>query len=173
MQVLPLRVEVWALAVDDFGAYLVSGDQAWAAGMPVQVGGSPDLDAEDLLREYDVWQQTLYLHPSHFRMTRDGLVVAYTVMLRTSGPVRNRWSQAVSLAAVQTGAVALPGRDVLLTGVGYLRWMLDNEPDFLALLRGAGVETVWAKQLRRFAPALPAAALAGPDCAGPAQAHAA
>jgi hypothetical protein len=59
---MPVMVEVWPLAADEAGIWLVSGGEAWCTNTPVQSDSDPHGDVELLLALRGAGPDTVLLH---------------------------------------------------------------------------------------------------------------
>ncbi len=155
-------VEVWPVAADPVGIWLVSGGDAWKPGLPVMADSTPHWEVESELRSHGVLDDVELLHSTSWR---DGgrVILTYVAILKCpdSGLVRDRWSHALPVDPTMADIVGRPPThaatdspaprdiDVLL-----------HAHRHLLLLKGldatarAAMDDNWKRHLDAFEPAL-------------------
>ena len=141
------RVEVWPVAADEVGIWLVSGDDAWRPGLPVMADGDPHFDVEMELSRHGVTEgQATLIHSTSWRVDGPSCVHTYIAVIPVDGLVRDQWPDAlpVSLSVTQTVGKPLPHEaaepptpryiDVLMHGLRHLRFLLDTDSTAAAAL---------------------------------------
>jgi hypothetical protein len=98
--------EVWPVTVDEFGLWLVSGEDALRSDGPVMSDTGPrgqvrtellprlDVPAADLPRVLLALAST-----ADTRIEERGLIITFVAFLRSDGPVRDRWPNARPITA--------------------------------------------------------------------------
>jgi len=157
---LGVRVEVWPLAADAAGIWLIGGTEPWRSE-PVPSAGDPHLAVTGLLAEHRVLDAAGLVHSTSWRVDRDDVVLTYLSVLRSSRRVRDDWPLAMSVRPEVVDSVGRPWAsepleppvprpiDVLLHGLRHLRFLLDSD----AGVRSALDET-WRLHLEEFEPTL-------------------
>lgn len=154
-------VEVWPVAADEHGIWLLSGDDAWRSGR-VPADDEPHSDLDRVLDEHGTRERTRYVHSTSWRVDGPHIVLTYVAVVGTDGqPAREGWPDALPIGralADQVGpAEAGPALepptprhiDVLLHGVRHLRHLLDTDAVGAAELTGT-----WPEHLAAIEPAL-------------------
>jgi hypothetical protein len=162
---MAVHVEVWPLAADEAGIWLLSGAEAWMlgrAGMPVQTDSDPHGDAEQILavrgarRKGDV----RFLHSTSWRVDLPRLIVTYIAALTRGlrcGPTGRRrcpyrWSSPTGSGRCRMGLRSAPGvadDAVLLHGIRHIAFLLETDPRATESL-----DDTWRAHLAGLAPAL-------------------
>lgn len=155
-------VEVWPVAADKRGIWLVSGVGAWNPALPVAADSSPHAEVELLLAENGALTDATLIHATSWRHDPPRQVDSYMVILDTHGDyVRARWPQAapvdlwlpVEVGRPSTHAANEPPAprhvDVLLHGLRHLRFLRDEDGT-----AAAAMSEDWRRHLDAFTPAL-------------------
>ena len=158
-----MRVEIWPLAADDVGIWLLSGDDAWRPSLPVGAASEPHAEVELGLEENGVEKSSVVLvHSTSWRADGPAVVLTYVVVVRPpSGLIRDDWPEARPVSAQLPDAVGKPPVnvptdppapryiDVLLHAIRHLRFLLDTDSAARDALTGA-----WRQHLLHLEPAL-------------------
>jgi hypothetical protein len=177
MPAMGTRVELWPLAADELGIWLVSpsGD-AWRSGL-LEVDTEPHRVVEELLRERGELGAAMLLHSTSWRVDHDqgAVVLTYIAVLGGFGQagsaalgghgaftyVREVWPAArpVGFPLAETvgrppahGAITPPTPryvDVLLHGIRHLRFLMDTDATARAAL-----DADWQRHLLALRPTL-------------------
>lgn len=160
LEPMTVQVEVWPVAADDAGLWLVSGDDAWRCG-PVMADGDVHFEVEGLMWEHGVAAGTAVIHSTSWRAEGTSVVLTYMAAVRVEGFARDRWPDAMPVTPALAAAVGRPPAhapteppaprfvDVLLHGLRHLAFLrLYDVPASEALPEH------WHEHLRRFEPAL-------------------
>jgi len=173
-ELMTVGVEVWPLAADDAGIWLLSGSGGpWRHG-PVEAASDVHYEAELILLGRGIdpddavfiaqpagTPRVAVIHSTSWRPDGPSVVLSYMAVVRPGGYVRERWPAAVSVSAAlprATGpapphapaAVPVPRvTDVLLHGIRHLRFLLDQDAETAAALDAA-----WRRHLAPLEPAL-------------------
>lgn len=158
---MAVRVEIWPVAADNAGVWLVSGDDAWRPNLPVAADSEPHAEVELTLSGYTSSDERAMLHSTSWRVEGPAVVVTYLVALKVSGPVRGRWPSALPVSLELANEVGRPPTnsptdppaprhvDVLLHGLRHLAFLLETDATNRAAL---GPE--WDTHLATLKPAL-------------------
>jgi hypothetical protein len=152
-------VEVWPVAADEHGIWLVSGGDAWRSPA-IPADSEPHFEVELLMASHDSWPPRL-LHSTSWRPDGPAIVLTYMAVLDAPGLVCSRWSAARPVSADLLPAVGNPIPhgpaeipvpryiDVLHHGLRHLRFLLDTDASARTALTGH-----WALWLEQMRPAL-------------------
>ena len=160
---MTVRVEVWPVAADSAGIWLVSGDDAWRDTLPVAADSEPHAEVELLVGAHgDVDPaDVLLLHSTSWRVDGPSVVLTYVAVLRRPGLVLDIWPDARPVGRELAEAVGKPPThaaadvpvpryiDVLLHALRHLRMLRDTD----AVARNA-LDATWQRHLDDLAPAL-------------------
>jgi hypothetical protein len=161
---LGVRVEVWPVAADEFGIWLVSEEaDAWRSDY-VPAVTEPHKIAEQLLDAREQFNRLRLLHSTSWRTDRDAVVLTYIAVLGGHGSheyVRDVWTSARPLTLDTAEAVGRPLPhgpvepptpryiDVLMHGVRHLRFLLETD-----IQAQAGLDDHWRRSLSELQPTL-------------------
>jgi hypothetical protein len=163
----PHVAEIWPLAVDDLGIWLISGRDAWRTG-PVPSGSGADFEAKLELFDYGiVGDRVPWMHSTSWRDELPRLIVTFAAWVRPAGGdlVRGTWRHAMPLTVAASEAVG-PARPhppaeppvptyfhVLMHALRHMKWLSDPAHDATsaAVLASDGR---WARHLAPFTPEL-------------------
>lgn len=158
---MPVEVEVWPVAADTAGLWLVSGDGPWASWEPVQSDSEPHADVELLLASHGAVFDTLLVHSTSWRTDLPRLILTYVAVVNAGDPVRIRWSEALPISLQFATAVGRPpthgaaeaplvrNADVLLHGLRHLSFLLQTDATAAGVL-----DHNWRAHLAGLRPAL-------------------
>jgi hypothetical protein len=144
-----LYAEVWPLAADEAGIWLVTGDRL-VTGSPVTSDSDPWDECKLLLAEIGVTEPGTfaYLHGTSCRPDHGKYVITHVAVVETDGPVRADWPFALPLTAELMDYVGKPlphgpttapvprDVDVALHAAGHLADLLGRNSEFRALVYG-------------------------------------
>jgi hypothetical protein len=154
-------VEVWPVAADDAGIWLVSGLDAWRPSLPVMADEEPHADVELVLHENSAADDAVLLHSTSWRVDGPGVVLTYVAVLRKPGYVRANWPGAEPISPRLPRAVGRPLAhgaaepplprhvDVLMHAVRHLRFLLDTDDT-----AAASLDAHWRRHLAEMTSAL-------------------
>jgi hypothetical protein len=154
-----VTVEVWPVAADEAGLWLVSGSDAWRYG-PVAADGDVHFEVEMLLREHGI-TDVAAAHSTSWRADGPSVVLTYMAVVEPGGVVRERWPEARPVTAGFADAVGKPPThaateapvprycDVLLHGLRHLDYLLAHD-ETAAVALGE----LWRRHLEPLGPAL-------------------
>ena len=161
----PMRVvaEVWPVAADEAGLWLLSGAGSWQHGC-VPADGDVHFEVESLLWDHEILpEQTAALHSTSWRPDGPSVVLTYVAVVKAPALVRDLWPDALPVAPELAKAVGNPPThaaaeapvprdvDVLLHGLRHLSYLA--EPGRDAETSAAMGET-FRRHLKAFTPAL-------------------
>lgn len=164
LEKMGIIVEVWPVAADDAGIWLLSGNDALRWG-PVEADGDVHYEAETLLRGFGIdLADVAVLHSTSWRPDGPAVVLTYMAVITISGYALETWPDAAPVTAALPAAVgkAPPHGaadvpvprvvDVLLHGLRHLKFLAgpDGDAETAAALDG--------NFLRHIAPLRPALA---------------
>jgi hypothetical protein len=156
MEKMTVVVEVWPVAADEHGIWLLSGSDAWRSPA-IPADSEPHFEVELLIAEHDMGRPVL-LHSTSWRPDGPAVVLTYMAVFDNPGPVLSRWSAALPVSADLLPAVGNPPPhgptevplpryiDVLHHGLRHLVFLLDTDSSARAPLSGPWV--VWLEQMR-------------------------
>src|SRR3954451_6095033 len=156
-------VEVWPVAADEVGIWLVSGDSPWEPALPVMADSTPHWEVEMNLRSNGVPEEdTLLLHSTSWRNgVRVTLTYVAIVRCPTGELVRDRWPTALPVSPEMAEAVGKPSThgatesptprdvDVLLHAMRHLLLLQQWDGTVRAVM-----DQNWITHLNAFEPAL-------------------
>lgn len=147
---MQVMTEVWPLAADEAGIWLLSGAEAWVlglAGMPVQTDSDPHGDTELILQAKGVRKDdVLFLHSTSWRVDLPRLIVTYVAVVDAGPAVRARWPQALPVSLEFAGQVrpkphgpadrptGVADDAVLVHAARHVAWLLETDPQATASL---------------------------------------
>jgi hypothetical protein len=157
-------VEVWPLAADATGIWLLSGDDAWRDTMPVMADSEPHFEVEGLLSVHGARDSTVLMHSTSWRPDGPHIVLTYVAIVQAGGldaVVRERWADALPVSLDLAQAVGRPSThapdaapvpryvDVLLHAVRHLAFLRDTDAT-----NRAALDANWLRHLESWQPAL-------------------
>lgn len=160
MENMPVRVEIWPVAADKAGVWLVSGEDAWRSPN-IGSDSEPHAEVEFILGQHDVIDKASLLHSTSWRVDGPALIVTYMVVVKVSGLIRDSWSQALPVSLDLAKAVGKPPThspldpptprhiDVLIHGLRHLRFLLDTD-----VTNASALDENWRRHLSVLEPAL-------------------
>jgi hypothetical protein len=161
LEKMGITVEVWPVAADEAGIWLLSGADALRWG-PVEADGDVHYEVEALLRGFGIDLGGVdVIHSTSWRPDGPAVVLTYMAVVRTAGYVLETWPDAAPVTAALPAAVGRPPAhgaadvpvprvvDVLLHGLRHLRFLLDYDTETAAAL-----DADWRRALGPLEPAL-------------------
>lgn len=157
----PTVVEVWPVAADSAGLWLLSGEGPWEPWQPVQSDGEPHDDVELLLASRGVAFDAVLVHSTSWRNEPHRLVLTYIAVLNAGDPVPIKFPGALPISAQFADAVGQPPThgaaeaplvrfsDVLLHGLRHLAFLLQTDATSAGVL-----DANWRAHLAGLRPAL-------------------
>jgi hypothetical protein len=152
-----VRVEVWPVAADETGIWLVSGDDALRSHN-VASDSEPHTVAEDLVTPLGL---PALLHSTSWRVDGPAVIVTYLAVMVPGDLVRGVYPHAEPVGVPLQEAVGRPFThgpvdpptprfiDVLMHGIRHLAFLVDNDATVSAALDGD-----WRRHLAALEPAL-------------------
>lgn len=131
---MAITPEVWPVAADRAGLWLVSGDDAWRTGA-VASDSEPHFELELELMGRGVRDYLALMHSTSWRIDGPRMIVTYMAVLQVPDLVRGLWPQARPITAKLLDAVGKPPThdpteapapryiDVLVHGLRHLRFL--------------------------------------------------
>lgn len=159
LEPMTVWVEVWPVAADEAGLWLISGSDAWRDG-PVMADGDVHFDVETLLGSHGIGRAEA-LHSTSWRPHGPSVALTYMAVVKPHGLALETWPAAAPVTAALADAVGLPPThaaneapvprfvDVLLHGLRHLRYLLDHDTTTADAMGG-----LWREHLKPFEPAL-------------------
>ena len=172
-ELMTVSVEVWPLAADESGIWLLSNADAWRFG-PVEAASDVHYEAELLLFQHGIdpgdvvfltraseGPRVEVIHSTSWRPDGPTIVLTYMAVVKVAGYALETWPYAAPvtpslLAAVGKapphGAAEVPVPrvvDVLLHGLRHLRFLLDYDAETATAL-----DKNWRRHLGPLEPAL-------------------
>lgn len=161
---MTVRVEVWPVAVDRAGLWLLDQD-AWRSTLPVPADSNPFHECKLLMATHGLGEDDLIeLHGTSDRTEGSTLITTHYATVKCEGPVLEHWEDAqpihLELAvavgpAPEHGPTQLPVKiryiDTLLHALRHLRHQMDADARCHALYEPY---PLWRQHLAVLAPAL-------------------
>ena len=131
--------EVWPVAADRAGIWLISGHDAWRTGA-VPSDSEPHAELESELFARGVADRVALLHSTSWRIDQSGLIVTYMAVIKADDLVRGIWPRALPITLAAIGKVGKPAPHgpteppapsafhVLMHGLRHLRFLMDWDP---------------------------------------------
>lgn len=160
LEQLHVHVEVWPVAADEVGLWLLSGADAWRSG-PISHDLGPRDEVEHVLVENDVDQRLRLIHSTSWRAEPGHVMLTYIAAIDVPALVRDDWTEAVPISPQLASSVGKPSPtsptgepipryiDVLLHGLRHLRFLTFTDSPARDALVGH-----WNRHLEEWAPAL-------------------
>jgi hypothetical protein len=157
---MTVHVEVWPVAADEIGIWLVSGEDAWRPSLPVPADSEPHAEVDLLLAQHQADTDAVMKHSTSWRADVPGVILTYIVILQAPGLVRDRWPDAQPVGLRLAEAVGKPPVhapveppapryiDVLLHALRHLRFLLDTDASNRAAMNDS-----WRRHLSELEPA--------------------
>ena len=157
---MTVRVEIWPLAADDNGIWLVSGRDAWRTG-PIPADSDPLFEAKLLAGMHDPQMQLDLIHGTSCRVDSPSVILTHVSIARADGLVVEQWPGALPVTTELFEKVGKPithaanepptprDIDVLLHAVRHLRFLRDTDESAREVMTEA-----WLRHLSIWEPAL-------------------
>jgi len=160
---MKIYVEIWPVAADNAGIWLISGNDAWRPELPVMADTEPHADVELELFDHGAKNDVALLHSTSWRVDGPRVLLTYVALVQIPGGglVRDRWPDALPIGPALANAVGAPPAnppadapapryiDVLLHAVRHLRFLLDTDGTARTVM-----DDNWRLHLGEFTPAL-------------------
>jgi hypothetical protein len=156
-----VTVEVWPVAADELGLWLVSGEEGPWPSSPIPRHSEPHAMAVLELGRHGVLPEVVLLHSTSWRAEGNAVVLTYLAVLRLPSLVRLASPDArpiSPLTAEVVGGAPTHGPtdppaprywDVLLHGIRHLKYLLETDATVALSLREP-----WREHLEGFQPAI-------------------
>lgn len=154
-----VRLEIWALAADKFGIWLLSGPDAWRSPR-IPADSQPHFELETTLLEHGMPAPAL-VHSTSWRHDDPHVILTYVATFPVDDLVRDVWPDALPVSPKLLPAVGNPPPhgaaepptvrylDVLHHGVRHLAYLRGTDASARDALSGH-----WVTHLERLEPAL-------------------
>ncbi|WP_433346028.1 hypothetical protein [Micromonospora sp. CA-111912] len=141
-------VEVWPVAADQVGLWLLSGGDAWRPGLPVPSDSEPHAEVELELAGRAAKDSASLLHSTSWRVDGPRVILTYIAVVEVTGLVRDQWPDALPIDLALAEAVGRPPTnaandapapryvDVLLHALRHLRFLIDYDATAAEALTG-------------------------------------
>jgi hypothetical protein len=158
---MTVEVEVWPVAADRAGLWLLSGEEGPWPSMPVPNHSEPHSSAELELIRHGALDDLICLHSTSWRNGGGSVTLTYLAVLACDGPVPSEWPDARPISprvAEVVGGEPTHGPTeppmvrlwgVLLHGIRHLAFLLEHDATVAATLTGD-----WPRHLAAFEPAI-------------------
>jgi hypothetical protein len=133
-----VRIELWPVAADSLGIWLLSGDDALRSN-PILRASEPHMTVEAMLSENGMRARAEIIHSTSWRHDDESLVLTYVAVLEPAEYVRDDWPQALPVTLSMANEVGRPPEhapmeppapryvDVLLHAIRHLRFLVDYD----------------------------------------------
>ena len=157
MAVVP---EVWPVAADRVGIWLISGDDAWRT-MAVAADSEPHFELELELMARGVRDRVTLMHSTSWRIDGPRLIVTYMAVVQAGDLVRGIWPGARPITTTLADAVGRPPThaateppapryiDVLMHGLRHVKYLQEHDATI-----AAAMGELWRQHLAPFEPTL-------------------
>ena len=174
-ELMTVTVEVWPLAADEAGIWLLSDGDAWRYG-PVWADSDVHWEVQKMLFEHDIDPDSALfvevpgfrpaadvIHSTSWRPDGPTIVLTYMAVVKAGGYVLETWPRAAPVTSALAkaagnasphGAAQVPVPDLLHTllhGIRHLRWLATDEGDAET---AAALDANWRRHLAPLRPAL-------------------
>lgn len=159
---MTVYVELWPVAADQEGLWLVSGRGPWRPTLPVPADSEPHAEVELLLRAHGIGEADVpLLHSTSWRLDAPHLLLTYLAVVRRPGFVRENWPGAEPISPRLLEVVGKPPThdaaepplvrdlDVLAHALRHAAFLRDNDATAAAVL-----DEHWRTHLATLRPAL-------------------
>ena len=162
-------VEVWPVAADEVGVWLLSGIDPWRPTLPVMADSEPHGEVEMELAGHcaagaagnRALEAAVMLHSTSWRVSGPRLILTYMAVIQCQDLVRTEWPDALPISLAVTDAVGKPFThapadaptprdiDVLMHGIRHLKFLAETDAT-----NGAALDANWRRHLEHLKPAL-------------------
>lgn len=159
LEPMTVRAEVWPVAADEVGIWLLSGQDAWRTGA-IMADSEPHAEVDLELATRDI--RAALLHSTSWRTDGTSVILTYMAVINGGSVVRAAWPNALPVTAGLADQVGRPPGhapdeapapryvDVLMHGLRHLKFLLDGNDATSAAAMGP----LWARHLEPLTPAL-------------------
>ncbi|GAA2347133.1 hypothetical protein [Dactylosporangium salmoneum] len=154
--------EVWPVAADAKGLWLISGDGPWRPALPIYADGDVHQEVELELSSNGIDRaDVVLLHSTSWRADGPAIVLTYIAIVRKPGYVRQNWPGAEPISPLLPAAVGKPPThaadeapapryvDCLLHAIRHVAFLRDRDATAAAVL-----DEHWLSALSGLDPAL-------------------
>lgn len=158
---MSVQAEVWPIAADSAGLWLLSGSDAWRSG-PIPQDGDVHFEVENLLTDNALLDSALIIHSTSWRPDGPFVTLTYVaVVANEAAPVLDRWPAAKPISLQLADMVGPPGTnaatdppipryvDVLLHAIRHLCFLRDEDATV-----AQNLDSTWRRHLEALRPAL-------------------
>jgi hypothetical protein len=154
------HVEVWPLAADRTGIWLLSGGDAWRAG-PIPADSDPLFEVQLLAGQHDPRMQLDLIHSTSWRVDGPAVILTWVGIAEADGLAVEQWPHALPVTPELYEKVGRPFThaanepptprdiDVLMHAIRHLRFLRDTDDSARAVMTQA-----WLDHLAAWEPAL-------------------
>src|SRR5579859_5868233 len=134
---MSVTVEVWPVAADEAGLWLISGDDSWR-GAPIMADSDVHYEVEFVLCEHGIHAEDITaVHSTSWRPDGPTVMLTYMAVIEAGEYARDRWPQARPITPTLADAVGKPPThaaneapiprliDVLMHGLRHLDYLLN------------------------------------------------
>jgi len=155
------RVELWPLAADQTGIWLVSGGDAWRSSLPIPADSDPLFEVKLLASEHDAQMQLDLIHSTSWRVDGPSLVLTWVGIAHADDLVIDQWPAALPVIPKLHDKVGNPlthaanepptprDIDVLFHAIRHLRFLRDTDESARAVM-----DEAWLTHLGEWEPVL-------------------
>jgi hypothetical protein len=159
-ELMGVRAEIWPLAADEIGIWLLSGDDAWRTA-PISSDSEPHAEVELHLLSNGAHAGLRFLHSTSWRVDGPHVILSYVTIIAVDDLIRAVWPNAAPITQQLINTVGKPGPgpttevptpryiDVLLHGLRHVRFLLDTDSAAKDAL-----DSHWKRHLEALTPAL-------------------
>lgn len=159
MDHMGVTIEVWPIAADSAGIWLLSGDDAWRTDR-IDASSTAFFEVDLELVRHSM-PDPVMVHSTSWREEGQRMVATFLAVMPVADLVLDQWPDARPISGLLLDAVGNPAPhdpadqpaprrvDVLMHGLRHLAFLRDTDATARAVLAG-----VWARHLGEMAPAL-------------------
>lgn len=153
-------VEIWPLAADETGIWLLSGGDAWRTG-PVPADSDPLFEVKLLVGQHDPEMQLDLIHSTSWRVDGPSVILTWVTIAHARGLVVEQWPDALPVTTKLAEKVGKPithaanepptprDIDVLMHAIRHLRFLRDTDDSARVVMPEA-----WLQNLDAWEPVL-------------------
>lgn len=160
------EVEVWPVAADETGLWLLSGGNAWRPWTPIPADSDPHGEVELTLARFGALDATRTFHSTSWRPAPPRLVLTYIAVVEAGDAALLRWPDALPITRRLLEDVGKPYHqgplepplprfvDCLTHGIRHLRLLTDPDGDCYDEAVASALGERWWPHLAGLRPAL-------------------
>jgi hypothetical protein len=161
LEQMAIWTEVWPVAADKLGLWLVSGNDAWRSNLPIMADSEPHAEVENLITNHTILDNVALIHSTSWRVDGPSFILTYMAVVQCPDLVRGMWPNAMPISLDLAKAVGKPFPhaaaesptpryiDVLMHGLRHLRFLLNTDTD-----NASALDNYWQQHLSELQPAL-------------------